>query len=318
MPLVSIICPLHNKGAFVAETIQSVMVQTMPDWELIIVENGSTDNGPSIIKGFLDARIRILESAKTGPGAARNLGLRNATGEWVLFLDADDLIVPEFLQDRMVVAGKNPEADLIAGGWEEFRAGQVGTVLRRPAGEGLSPSPLEDSAVAAAPWAVHAALTRRSSMQQYPWPEELDGLPSEDTAFWFELILGKKIVFTSQSGALYRIQAGATRNRPNDILRWIEAVAAVTEKNVSVIEKRGGSPSKKQCEAIMRGFENCLFMTFTNRNSDGYVLALRFAKYWLSRCDYSSLAIAVRKILGIRNFLLIKSLIKQAHPSVST
>lgn len=318
MPFISIICPLHNKGAFVAETIQSVLAQTMADWELIIVENGSSDNGPSIIKSFLDPRIRILESAKNGPGAARNLGLRNATGEWVLFLDADDLIIPEFLHERMVVVGKNPDADLIVGGWEEFSPGQAGVVSRRPTGEGKAHSFLEESAVAAAPWAVHAALIRRSAMQLDPWPEELDGLPSEDTAFWFELILGKRILFIPQGGALYRIQDSMTRNRPDDIVCWIKAVAAVTNRNVSVIEMGGGSPSTKQCEAIMRGFEKCLFMTFANRDSDGFALALRFSKYWLSRCDYSSLAIAIRKILGIRNFFFIKSLIKQIHPSVST
>jgi glycosyltransferase involved in cell wall biosynthesis len=56
MPLVSIITPLHNKGPFVAETIRSVLAQTLPDWELIVVENGSADNGPEVVRQFSDAR----------------------------------------------------------------------------------------------------------------------------------------------------------------------------------------------------------------------------------------------------------------------
>jgi glycosyltransferase involved in cell wall biosynthesis len=305
-PKVSIITPLHNKGPYVAETIQSAMAQTMTDWELIIVENGSTDNGPSIVKGFHDSRIKLLESAKNGPCVARNLGLRDATGEWVLFLDADDQIVPEFLHERMAVADNHPEADLIVGGWDEFGESLSGVVSRRPAGEGASPIILEESAVAAAPWAVHAALVRRSAMQCDPWPEELDGLPSEDTAFWFELILGKRIVFTPMGGALYRIQEHMTRNRPNEILCWIDAVAAVTERNVSVLEQKGFSPSSKQCAAIMRGFEECLLKVDKDSDYVAYSKALRFSEYWLSRCNFMNLAIIIRKVLGTSIFIKTK------------
>ncbi len=81
MPAVSIITALHNKGPYIAETIRSVLAQTVSDWELIVVENGSTDDGPGNAASFSDERIRLVISPKTGPGAARNHGLQLACGD---------------------------------------------------------------------------------------------------------------------------------------------------------------------------------------------------------------------------------------------
>src|ERR1700735_4941661 len=101
MKSVSIITPLFNKAPYVAETIQSVLAQTMADWEMIVVENGSTDEGPNVVRQFNDPRIHLMESPKRGPGAARNLGLERARGEWILFLDADDLIERDYLNNAV-------------------------------------------------------------------------------------------------------------------------------------------------------------------------------------------------------------------------
>jgi glycosyltransferase involved in cell wall biosynthesis len=132
MPLVSMIAALHNKGPYVAETIRSVLAQTMPDWEMIVVENGSSDNGPEIVRQFSDRRVRLAVSPRQGPGAARNVGLVQATGEWILFLDADDLLTPHFLEERLGLLIDHPQADLLVGCWEEFFDGQAPHLFRRP------------------------------------------------------------------------------------------------------------------------------------------------------------------------------------------
>ena len=124
MTKVSIITALHNKGPYIAETIRSVLAQTMPDWELVVVENGSTDNGPELVRQFADARIRLDVSPKQGPGAARNFGLGLATGEWILFLDADDLIEADYLAQKLETAKNCPQAGIIAGRWQEFVEGK--------------------------------------------------------------------------------------------------------------------------------------------------------------------------------------------------
>src|SRR5438046_1358873 len=115
MPRVSVITPLFNKAVYISETIRSVLAQTMRDWELIVVENGSTDDGPELVGQFLDSRIRLVDSVKRGPSAARNVGINLAAGEWLLFLDADDLIEKTYLERRLIAGSVDAFAEVVAG-----------------------------------------------------------------------------------------------------------------------------------------------------------------------------------------------------------
>jgi glycosyltransferase involved in cell wall biosynthesis len=100
--LVSIITPLFNCGPFVAETIKSVLAQTYTNWEMLIVDDCSTDNGVIVAKSFHDSRIKIFKN-KTNCGAAysRNIGLMSARGKWIAFLDSDDLWLPSKLEMQL-------------------------------------------------------------------------------------------------------------------------------------------------------------------------------------------------------------------------
>ena len=99
-PLISIITPIYNGERYILETIQSVLSQTYENWEMIIVDNKSTDNSLETIKTICDERIRIisLEYNSGGPARPRNIGLDNAKGEYVAFLDADDVWLSEKLE----------------------------------------------------------------------------------------------------------------------------------------------------------------------------------------------------------------------------
>jgi len=90
--LVSIITPTHNSEKFIAHTIESVLKQTYPDWEMLIIDDKSTDNTLEIINKYKDPRIKIIPLQKNvGAAEARNIGLRNAKGRFIAFLDSDDL-----------------------------------------------------------------------------------------------------------------------------------------------------------------------------------------------------------------------------------
>ena len=98
MELVSIIMPTYNCGRFIADAIQSVLAQTYKAWELIIVDDGSTDNTADIVTSFSDPRIRYLSNEQNmGAALTRNKALREAKGHYIAFLDADDLWTPEKL-----------------------------------------------------------------------------------------------------------------------------------------------------------------------------------------------------------------------------
>ncbi len=113
--LVSIIIPAYNAASYIRETIQSIYAQSYQRWEVIIVNDGSTDNTSSIIESFKDKRIRAISQENAGVAQARNKGLLFAKGEFIIFFDADDLMTPEFLDTR-VRALKNDPAVGYAGG----------------------------------------------------------------------------------------------------------------------------------------------------------------------------------------------------------
>lgn len=105
--LVSIIMPSYNTGRFLGETVRSVLAQTYPNWELILVDDCSTDDTDRVIAGFVDPRIRYLKQEKNqGAAAARNRALREAKGRWIAFLDSDDLWLPEKLERQIAFMEK--------------------------------------------------------------------------------------------------------------------------------------------------------------------------------------------------------------------
>lgn len=94
---VSVIIPLYNKAPYIQRALDSVLSQTLHNFELIVVDDGSIDRGGDIVARCSDPRVRIIRQGNAGPGAARNRGLREAQGEIVAFLDADDEWLPDYL-----------------------------------------------------------------------------------------------------------------------------------------------------------------------------------------------------------------------------
>ena len=106
--LVSIIMPNYNSEKYVKESIQSVLDQTYQNWELILVDDCSTDNSLEIVKSFGDDRIKIFQNeTNSGAAVSRNYALRMAEGKWIAFLDSDDLWSPEKLSLQIDFMVKN-------------------------------------------------------------------------------------------------------------------------------------------------------------------------------------------------------------------
>ena len=100
--LVSIIMPSWNTGKFIAESIESVLAQTYKNWELLIVDDCSTDNTDEVVASFKDTRIKYFKNEKnSGAALTRNRAMREAQGEWIAFLDSDDLWAPNKLEKQL-------------------------------------------------------------------------------------------------------------------------------------------------------------------------------------------------------------------------
>jgi glycosyltransferase involved in cell wall biosynthesis len=121
---VSIIVPLFNKAPHVKRALDSILAQTCADFELIVVDDGSTDDGPRIVEDYDDARIRLVRQSNFGPGAARNRGLNEAQGELVAFLDADDEWLPDYLAESVrLMDASGPGVAAVVSGYIECPAG---------------------------------------------------------------------------------------------------------------------------------------------------------------------------------------------------
>ena len=106
--MISIIIPLFNKEAYITDTINSVLCQSCNDFELIIVNDGSTDNSLEIVNRIQSDKIHIYTKENGGPASARNYGVREANGDWIMILDADDSLEPDALKVFHHLINKEP------------------------------------------------------------------------------------------------------------------------------------------------------------------------------------------------------------------
>lgn len=302
---ISIITALHNKGPYIAETIASVRDQTLADWEMIVVENGSTDDGPEQVEAIAtqEPRIRLIRAPESvrGPGAARNLGVDQAKGEWVLFLDADDLIEPHHLELLLKAAGLQPLAGVIAGCWQEFPDDAPDRrVLHRPATFGFSHSDLLARAVALAPWVLHAAMIKRSFLgRRNYWPEHLDVNADEDTAFWFPILLDTQVAWIDSAGALYRRLDGCSRSAIGDPLSRSRGYLEIVKHNLSAAESRNIELCPNCYGVISMMFETNYRLALTRGDKMAADYALSNAIENLCRCPADSWNLRIRRWFGI-------------------
>jgi glycosyltransferase involved in cell wall biosynthesis len=203
--LVSIIMPCYNAAPYLQASVASALQQWYQHLELIVVDDGSTDESRRLLTQIEDLRVRVLHQQKQGVCAARNRGLRAARGEYVAFLDADDTWHPECLAKLQAALTADREAVLAYCGWQN-----LGLPGRR--GEPFVPPDYERPNKLAllleeCRWPIHAALTRRAAIERagifdarFP--------TSEDFFFWLRIASRQPIRLVPEVLAIYHHHDG--------------------------------------------------------------------------------------------------------------
>ena len=120
-PLISVVVPVYQAEAYLEETLRCILGQTYTDFELLLVDDGASDRSPEICDTYAakDTRVRVFHRTNAGASEARNFGIREARGKYLAFVDADDLVDADFLE-QLIACFEEPEVDLALCGFDKF------------------------------------------------------------------------------------------------------------------------------------------------------------------------------------------------------
>jgi glycosyltransferase involved in cell wall biosynthesis len=208
---VSVIIPLHNKGKYIWRALNSVLAQTYEDFEVVVVDDGSSDDGPDIVRKYKDQRLRLLHQENAGPGAARNRGIRETSGRYVAFLDADDEWLPDFLKVTLDHLNKNPDCVLCTVGFIDGRTGKSSPHNRRMNyGRWELPVQIEPREMKASLDVIQSGCTvlcHRAALLEFKGFYENRCTYGEDGYLWLQVILNYPIFRDPSPLAIYHVEA---------------------------------------------------------------------------------------------------------------
>ncbi len=205
----SVVMPLFNKEKEISSTISSVLNQTFKNFELIIVNDGSTDNSIRVVEEFNDIRIAIINQDNAGVSVARNVGVRLAQSELIVFIDADDLWHPDFLANIISLRENFPQAKWFATGYEILHPekGQSFSKLRGAAkhfSRGILPNYFEVAVCSDPPVFSSATAVMRDAINA------IGGFPvgvgsGEDLLTWARLAVRFPLAYEPRSLSVFRV-----------------------------------------------------------------------------------------------------------------
>jgi len=208
---VSVIVPLHNKGRYIGRALNSVFAQTYKDFQVVVVDDGSIDDGPDIVRKYRDRRLRLIQQANAGPGAARNRGIRETTGRYVAFLDADDEWLPDFLKVTLDHLKRNTDCVLCTVGFIDGRTGKSSPHNRKMSyGRWELPVQFGPKEMKAALDVIRSGCTvlcHRAALLEFKGFYENHCTYGEDGYLWLQVILNYPIFRDPSPLAIYHIEA---------------------------------------------------------------------------------------------------------------
>jgi glycosyltransferase involved in cell wall biosynthesis len=246
-PLVSILIPCRNAGPWLRECLESAFAQTWPAKEIILVDDGSTDESRTIARDYLDRGLKLIEGPSRNAAAARNTALTQARGEWIQFLDADDILDRDKIRFQMQRITSEPEAELLSGSWVRF----LTKPEPFPLPDSSNPNTLTGLAFMCRLWMegamMHSAawLARRTLIDRCgPWVETPS--PIDDGEFFCRLMMATPLIHHCRDArSFYRTGlAGSLSGRRDPAA--LEAYHDSVERMTRVVLAADESPATRE------------------------------------------------------------------------
>jgi glycosyltransferase involved in cell wall biosynthesis len=201
VPAISVVIPLYNKRAYIGEALDSVGRQIFTDYEVIVVDDGSTDGGAELAAKSGIAGLRLLSQPNRGVSAARNRGIAGATCDWVAFLDADDIWNEGHLLHLFNLHSAYPEAALLANAYSTSIA--ISNEGAQPTGYRVTNDFIDEAARGKA-WAFTSATMIRRDVALAAGGFALNESRGEDIDLWVRIALSHPVALSAYVGAIYR------------------------------------------------------------------------------------------------------------------
>ncbi len=284
MKKISVIIPMYNSERFISQCLESVLGQTMEELEILVVDDGSADAGPQICRrmSLADSRIRLICQENQGVSSARNKGLSLASGEYVFFLDSDDVIHPRLLEEMYLLA-EEEKADLVFCGYKRLTEEKIEKIPEGCDGKGTRPRRISAQGREAEKWfhgkylswlsGIGGKLMKREKIGSLRFDQSLAN--GEDTLFIYYFIRRQiHAVYIRKDWYYYRIHAGSVtqsrgmacrssyfessrRIRDEEFVRgsfdfalkWERLLAVQMQKNYQTLKETGDRQELKRLKA---------------------------------------------------------------------
>lgn len=200
----SVVIPLYNKELSIKNTIQSVLNQSYQNFEIIVINDGSTDESAKIVETISDERIRLIQQKNQGVSAARNRGIQEASNEWIAFLDGDDIWSQEHLQEITIMMKKFPEEKIFV---TSFEYSDKRSMFRHPRNEKTFKidNYFKEAIKEDLMWTSIVVVHKNCFKEIGKFNEKLNR--GEDLDLWARLARKYQIIKSQKITAIYRIEA---------------------------------------------------------------------------------------------------------------
>lgn len=232
--MISVVIPLYNKEKQIAATLKSVIEQTFQDFEIIVVNDGSTDNSATEVLKVKDPRIRLIHQENAGVSAARNRGIQEARFDLIAFLDADDNWKPNYLENQYELSKKYPQCSVYACNYE-FRNADgtiTSTIIRRlpfQKSEGILSNYFEVASCSHPPICSISIMVRKEAIQA------IGGFPlgiksGEDLLTWARLAANYQIAYSKEVCAIFNVEGYDFSEKPKRLPAEPDVVGKALQK----------------------------------------------------------------------------------------
>ena len=262
-PLVSIIIPCHNAERWLGETLESALAQTWPSREIILVDDGSTDGSRALAKKYAARGVQVVTQPNQGAAAARNTGLNLARGDYLQYLDADDLLAPDKLERQVQLLLDRGEDCIATCAWQRFTTAPSTALHAGPAGappvlwrdlppiEWLTQAAEHNLMMATATWLLPRVIADRIG----PWDTAHRSNPLDDMDYFDRARAAtRQIVFCPDTHTFYRSELAGSLSRLRSESAW-QAISATLHRSADLLLGLEDSPrTRHACATMLQRF----------------------------------------------------------------